>query len=281
MRELTPATAFAAAGPGADALAATAVAMFARTEWLDALFDPLIAELATDPWFAPPLRVSRDALRAGAILFEDARVAIALSRVAADRLAALPPPASAIFSGRMTVTRYLRAGGARLRRWSAPPVPAILQSHRMGQARPLPDLDLIDGLTLQVDGRHEATALTGATGDVVMLTATVRVDADPVTREYDANTGEFLRMATNDEGAARAQVLLSLLRAGRAADAEGCFDRATRDAAFFLRWSAMREWLVHDPGAACGRLHEMTCDPHPDVRAAAAATLAALIRKAA
>ena len=140
---------------------------------------------------------------------------------------------------------------------------------------------LADGDIVQHDGRTGAEIIVSAQQDVVMLSASIGVGADPVAREYDRATGRFLRMATNDEGAARAQLLLSLLRACGRTDAEA-FDGATRDGAFFLRWSAMREWLASDWRGAWPRLEQMAkADPHPEVRAAAAATIDRLTLKAA
>lgn len=273
----------AALGPAGvtdrDVLADRAAALFADNGWLDALLAPLVTALADDPWFEPPLRTSRDALRCGAILFETPAVTVTLAAVSAARLR-LPP--AVVLSGRLSVVRYLHAGDARFARWTAPPLSAICTAVAMAPCRRLPDRVGRDGEVVRIDGRTAARVPIAAGRDLVTLTATIRVGGDPVAREYDAATGAFRRMATTDEGAARAQVLLSLLRASGAAGADAAFDAATRDGAFFLRWSAMREWLAHDWRAAWPRLEAMAAgDPHPEVRDAAAATLAALTRQAA
>jgi hypothetical protein len=265
-----------------DGVARQAEQVFETPDWIGPLFAPLLAALAADPWFEPPLRVARERARSGAILYEDKAVTIGLSLLSASAVRAAPLPATIVASGRLTVTRYLRAGGATLLRWGVPPVGAECTAAAMSRARPLPPLALTDGAVVRHDGRSGAQLTIAPTGDILSLTATVRTRAAPMAREYDRASGDFIRMATNDEGAARAQLLLSLLRASAAAGADDAFDAATRDGAFFLRWSAMREWLAYDWRAACGRLRDMAADdPHPEVRGAARATLAALTRRAA
>lgn len=259
-----------------------AEALFQNTDWLDRLLAPLVDALAADPWFEPPIRTSRDRLRCGAILFQSPAVTITMSVLSATRLRMLPAPATAVFSGRLGVTKYLRGAGATLQRWRVPPLPEPCLAGAMGRAVPLSPLALTDGMIVRNDGRTSAHAVTAARCDVVTLAATIHVGGDSVAREYDAQSGSFMRMATNDEGAARAQLLLSLLRASDAAGSAAVFDIATRDRAFFLRWSAMREWLAHDCQAAWHRLNEMAiADPHPDIREAALATIAQLSRQAA
>lgn len=222
----------------------------------------------------------RDRTRCGAILYQEAAVTVGLAMLRADAVRAAASAATLAASGRLTVTRYVRAGGAMLRRWTVPPVAAACTATAMGRAVPLGQLALVDGMIVRHDGRVAAQQTVDPAGDLLVLTATIRGGAAPVAREYDRATGRFLRMATTDEGAARAQLLLSVLRASDAAGANAAFDAATRDPAFFLRWSAMREWLAHDGHAAWPRLAQMAQDdPHPDVRTTAAATLAALARR--
>lgn len=89
--------------------------LLADDEWAGALLSPLIENLSADPWFQPPFRVDRDALRIGAVLYEHPNVAITASILSADVLATLPPPRSIVVPGRQSVVRYWRAGSARLR----------------------------------------------------------------------------------------------------------------------------------------------------------------------
>lgn len=260
------------AGP-AEAVADAAAELIADDGWVAAMLDPLVAALAADPWFEPPTRANRDPPRSGAILFEHPAATITASVLSAAVLRDTPLPATVVAPGRLSVIRYVRAGGARVARWAMAPVADPVRAATMGRCQPQATLYPADGDLVRHDGRVAAQLLTAASSDVVTVTATARVGAAPVMREYDRVSGAFVRMATTDEGAARAQMLLTLLRVAGAADAGACFDAATRDGAFFLRWSAMREWLAHDWRAAWARLEEMAAtDPHPDVRATAAAT---------
>jgi hypothetical protein len=243
--------------------------------WVGELIAPLVEALAAEPWLEPPLRVSRDGLKIGAVLFDSRWVTIAASITSADALALLPPPRSVVVPGRLTVVRYVRSGGAHLRLWRAEPIEGDFDAARARPASPLGTLPLGTGVVLRLDGRSRGWWIEGAVSDVVTLTATIRAGQDPVMREYALPTGNFLRCATLDDGAAQAQMLLTLLRLSKRADAAERFAAATRDPATFLRWSAMREWLALDARAALPRLGEMAVgDPNVEIRAAAQATLA-------
>lgn len=257
----------------AEGVARGAAALLADDAWIGGMVGPLLRRLARDPLFEPPVRVNRDPLRTGAVLFEAPAVSITASVLSADALRALPPPSSVIAAGRLTVTRYVRAGGAMVERWAAG---AAGQPFRAADAVPavrLPDVRPADGEVRVTDGRREAALLTHAAGDVVTVTAAVRYGAAALQREYRRADGRFLRAGSLDDAGSRTRMLLTLLRLQGRADAGGCFAAATRADAFELRWAAMREWLATDAAAARGRLEEMARDPHPEVAAAARATL--------
>lgn len=243
--------------------------------WVDALLEPGIAALARDPWIQPPLAVSRDALKTGAVLFDAGSIVLTASVTAADILAAMPPPTSVIVPGRLAIVRYVKSGGARLHLWHAPPAEADFSAADAAAAAPLGDLPIGDGVVLRLDGRKRGWWLAGATGDVVTITATIRAGQAPLMREYALPSGVFLRCATLDERAARAQMLLTFLRVEGRREASEQFAAATRDSAAFLRWSAMREWLALDTLAALPRLGEMAeGDPSNEIRTVARDTLA-------
>ena len=256
-----------------DAGPATARAeqVLADDEWVTALLDPLLAALAGDPLFEPPLRSRRDALRTGLVLHDCAAVSLVASVAHAAALARLQAPRTIALSGRVTVTRVLRGGGAHWRRW---------RTEGDDRCVALPPLPLAEGAVHRLDGRSEARLLAAARSDVVVLTATVRAGAAPLLREFDLATGRLSRVADGDDRSSRAGMLLALLRASGRTDAGPCFDAATRDDAHQLRWAALREWLMLDAGAALPRLAEMAGqDPHAQVRAAARRTLDALARR--
>jgi hypothetical protein len=237
------------------------------------LIAPMIRALTEDCWFEPPLRASRDSARIGAVLFDHPAVVITASVLSAAALAAMPAPVSVAVSGKLTIVHYLRAGGARLRLWTAEPAgPDFRQADAM-PLRAMGDVKLAVGMTLRLDGRTRGSLIADAESDVVTVTAVVRAGAAPFQREYRLSDGMLERIATLDDGAARTQMLLTYLRHAGRADAGPWFDAATRDGAFFLRWAAMREWLALDATAALPRLRAMTGDDNAEVRMAAAETL--------
>lgn len=264
----------------AEPAAERAERLFADAGWVAELLDPLVAALTRDPFFEPPFKVSRDAGRFGAVLFDCPAAAITLSIADAAAMARLPAPASLIFTGRMAVTRYLKAGGATLRRWQAEPADARFSAATAAPARPLPPLSPEDGAVRRLDGRIEAQLAGGARTDMVMLTATIRPGGAALMREYAVADGALLRTASTDDRASRTEMLLALLRLSSRADAGERFEEATRDPAFHLRWAAMREWLALDARAALPRLTEMAwSDPNAEVRAAATLTLVTVERR--
>lgn len=256
-------------GPNARADAAEAV--LADTDWT-ALLAPLVEALAADPFFEPPFRISRDAVRTGAVLVDTPMVAISASLIDGTKL---PSPATIAFPGYLTVTRYLKAGAATLRRWEADPLTPGFSAAAAAPCWPLPAIALADGTIHRCDGRTRAQLLSEASGPILQVAATIRAGAAPLIREHCIADGALVRVVSADEAASRTEMLLGFLRRSNRRDAGPRFDAATRDPAFHTRWTAMREWLGLDARAALPRLADMAAnDSHPEVRAAAAATLA-------
>ncbi|MEI9852870.1 MAG: hypothetical protein WDN24_20645 [Sphingomonas sp.] len=248
--------------------------------WAEMLLAPLAGALADDPFFEPPFRLSRDALRTGAVLFDCPAASLTGSVLGAAAMAALPPPATIVFSGRVTVTRYVRAGGATLRRWRTEPITPGFSAAAAPPCMPLAPLALADGDVLRTDGRAHAQLLADARSDVVMLVFTMRGGAAALMREHRVADGALVRVASADDRASRIEMLLTFLRLAGRADAGARFDAATHEPAFHLRWAAMREWLALDAAAALPRLEEMAADdPNAEVRAAAALTLVTVRRR--
>lgn len=259
------------AEPAADA----AEALLAEDGWAGALLAPLLAALRADPFFDPPLRPSHDLVRTSAVLFDSPIVSITGSVVRADALAAAPAPRSMVVPGRVSVTRYVRAGAATLRRWKVEPLAPDFTAARAAPCTPMLPRLLADGDVIRIDGRSEGHLITRADRDVVMLTASVRAGADPLMREYALAERTLIRVASADDRASRSEMLLGYLRRSGHPAAAARLEAATHDPAFHTRWSAMREWLALDAAAALPRLETMAAeDPHGDVRAAAAATVA-------
>jgi hypothetical protein len=77
-------------------------------------------------------------------------------------------------------------------------------------------------------------------------------------------------------------MMLSLLRTMDRTDAIPVFEQMLESPHFYARWQTMREFLALDPERALPHLRKMSVsDRHPDVRAAARATLAMLLADAA
>lgn len=263
-----------------DEIEARAGRYLADLRQVETLVSPLIRALAIDPWFEPPFKVSRDRLRTGVVLLDGPAIAFSISITSAAELNQLPPPATFVLPGRVTLTRYVRGGGALVRRWEAEPAGPDFSASAATRAREQAPILLHDGALIRQDGQTCGHIFTGAESDVVALTATIKLGACPLMREYATADGAFVRTACADDAASRIEMLLTFLRVSGRADAGAVFDGASRHPAFHLRWAAMREWLMLDANAARARLVEISSgDPNAEVRAAAAATLPKLDRR--
>lgn len=250
-----------------DAVLDRARVMLSNGAWIADLLAPLIDALRADPWFDPALRMTSNALRTAVVLTDLENVTLTASVTSAAALARLDPPTTVVLSGRRALTRYVRGGAARMRRWQL----AEGSQRRCVERAPL---TLHDGALIELDGRREGRVIVAANSDVVAITATAKLGADPLIHEFAITDGLPIRSATADDRASRAELLLALLRASGRRDAAESFAVMTRDPAFHLRWAAMREWLMLDACAARCRLAEMAAtDPDPGVRSAAAQTL--------
>lgn len=253
---------------------AAARALLADPGWIGARLRPLLAGLAADPLAQPALRVMRDGVRTGAVLHDDAAMTVTAAVLSAKALAARPAPARVIVGGRLALTRFVRAGGARLEHWAAGPVDANAGAATLPPARRVGEQFPVDGEVVRIDGRREARWIAGVTGDVLTLTATIKPGGAPFVREYDMATGALVRLAPADDRVARSEMLLTYLDTTGAVDGV-LLEPITRHPSFGLRWQAMRAWLQAEGMAALPRLRALAAeDPHPEVRAAAGATLA-------
>ena len=240
--------------------------------WITPLLTPLIAALADDPWFEPPLRVTRDRLRTTVELLEVP--AGVLSATVSDGAALATPAAETtlVASGRLMVARYVVANGARLLRWHADEANARFCAAAAPPLVAMPPLTLNDGDMVTIDGRTRAHLIEGTGGEVVALTFATR--SAGLMREYARDGGRLLLVAAIDQDQSRTRLLLTLLRHEARRDAAAYFEAATHAPAFHLRWAAMREWLALDATTALPRLRTLAAsDPHPEVSAAARATL--------
>jgi hypothetical protein len=241
-----------------------------------------LATLAADPFFDPPFRVHRDAVRTTAILIEHpaARLSVTLVDAAAARAQGFP--AAFVLPGRIAVSRHLGGEGAVLHQWRAQPVSPAYRIADDAPCRRLPARPLATGDIRIEDGRTEGQIVWPGDHNVLTLSIVLGVGAAPLLREGRVTDGRIVRAATLDSELTRTAIHLRLLRALGRADAGPHCAAATRDPAFHLRWEAMREWLLLGDPAALPRLGQMAVtDPHPDVRAAARATLAATMSRAA
>ncbi|RJF85906.1 hypothetical protein [Sphingomonas cavernae] len=252
-----------------EVMAGTIVTHLAKGDPVAGLMADLGAMLEQEPFFDPPCATIDDEVHRGIVILDHPVAIVTLSVASADRIAArkaLGHGAGSVgTSGAVSVIRFHRAGGARLRFWHCEGATCSAS----GAPQACRDDDV-----LIVDGRSRGFVIESCESDIVMLRVTLKRGQAAMRREYDAASGALVGVASNDEAASRSQMLLTLLRIAGRQDAADCFHDAIASETHFLRWHAMREYLALAPAAALPLLRRMaTHDPHDEVRLAAHATL--------
>ncbi len=243
--------------------------------WLESRLDSAARLAGADPFAVPPLRAFGDMGFGGLMLAECGPMNLSLLVRSWNMT---EPPASVTFRPGHVLTRIVRSGGARALHYRA----ALTEPERAGQfvaARTAPcnlvgETALVAGTSFATDKSGEAFLVVGGDGDVVLLQLSVAVPSPVPTRCYAANDGRLLRTAASSPQGSFQQMALSLLRMMGRRDAAPQFAAALATDDFAARWQSMRELVALDALAARPHLAAMAAgDPHPEVRAAAAATL--------
>ena len=249
-----------------------------RSQDIDALMDELIASSRSDPYFRPPLHPISSDIHTGLLLFHEPELSVALGVTGVDMLAAKKSgkrPATSIgFSGVLTLFRYVKAGGATISFWEAPPITGDFHSGDAGRCRLTGRRRIEDGEEILIDGARESGVIEHATSDMLYFQAIVRTGAAPLVIEYDSANLGFVGASSTDEAASRVQMMVTMLRTMGRDDALPLIREALNSPHFYTRWHIMRELLAMDADAAYPELRRMAqSDPHPEVRAAAQQTL--------
>jgi len=270
----------------AETVATAVAALFADDSWVDTLVSGLADQMRADPFFNPPFRNLSNDLHSGLLVFEDERVSIAAGVTSALQMAVKKNnargAASIGFSGQMGVYRFLKAGGATLSFWEAPPIGPGFTAAEAGSCRRTGERRIADGELLILDGRRQSYVVEGLQGSFVLLQASIAVDQAPLSVEYDSVTGAYVGCSATGDTSSRIQMITTLLRK---LDHQAAFPAIAgflEHPDFFVRWHVMKELLGLDAAAALPHLKRMAAtDPHPDPRRAARAVLDRLERPAA
>jgi HEAT repeats len=262
----------------AEGVLGVARAFLDREEDIAALLAAMCAGSRADPFFRPPFYPITNEVQTGLLLYHGRDLSISLSLSGVDMLAAKKTtprgPASISFPGITGLFRFVKAGGATLSFWEAPPIGDDFVAARAGTCRFVERRRIADGEELVLDGRSQSFVIEHAASDILYFHAMVRPEAAPLSAEYDSRTLAFVGASSTDETASRIQLMVSLLRTMEREDAVPVIAEALQSPHFYTRWHVMRELLALDADAAHPHLLRMAeHDPHPEVRAAARQTL--------
>ena len=274
----------------ADAAPAAAIAALrpwlTDRRWLAARIDSALALLLADAFARPPLRAfgggegrGGDPAPGGLVLAERGHVRLTL-RVW-PFAAAAPPEVPAIFVPGRAAIHVLASGAAQLCRHrvavSAAEEAGIFTAGAAAPCQSDPPRPLSTGETLDLDTARESVSFIPGARDTLFLELTVQPPSRLPIRSYDPATGRLLHVSAARRDSSFRAMALTLLRHMQRPDAAPLFAAETQSEDFAARWHAMRELVALAPAAARAPLEHMAAtDSHPEVRAAAQATLAIL-----
>ncbi|MBR2172699.1 HEAT repeat domain-containing protein [Sphingopyxis sp.] len=265
----------------ADVVIAGLLPWLSNTHWLRDRLDAALALLAADPFTRPPLRMvgGGDDGPGGLVLADHGavRLTLQLRPFSANEAA----PGTAVFVPGGAAIHVLDGGGAELRAHSV----AVSAAEEAGgftaqgaaRCHSQPPRPLRTGETLILDTARQSFTLqhgrAGARSDILYLELTVQPPSRLPIRAYAIASGRLTHVSASRRDSSFRQMALALLRQLGRTDAAPLFVAETASEDFAARWNAMRELVALDPAAALPHLGAMAArDPHPEVRAAAAAT---------
>ncbi|MBU0825193.1 MAG: HEAT repeat domain-containing protein [Alphaproteobacteria bacterium] len=264
-----------------DAAIAALLPWLTDPSWLRDRLDSALALLRTDPFARPPLRPvgGADGAPGGLVLAE--RGAIRLTLRLWPFEAHPPAPAPAIFVPGRAALHILASGGAQLCQHQVAVTPAeetgAFTARAAAPCHSAPPRPLHTGETLHLDTARQSITLIPGQHDTLLLELTVQPPSPLPIRSDDPATGQLLHVSASRRDSSFRAMALTLLRHLGRPDAAPLFIAETHSTDFAARWHAMRELIALAPAAAHAPLAAMAADdPHPEVRAAAKATLALL-----
>ena len=246
--------------------------------WLGARLNPALDLLAADCFTRPPLRPVGGASFGGLVLAEAGPIRLTLLLRPFVAAGVKDEPAPLFVPGR-TLTHILAPGGAMARfhhvvvsaAEEAGAFTAVTASPcTTGALRPL-----VAGEMLALDTARTCFSFVGGDADMLMLELAVQPPSRLPNRAYEAASGRLAHVSASRRDSSFRGMALTLLRTLGRTDAAPLFAAESESEDFAARWSAMRELVALDPAIAQPHLVRMAAgDPHPEVRRAAAATLA-------
>ena len=265
----------------ADAAIAGLLPWLTDPEWLRNRLTSALTLLRSDPFARPPLRPvgGADGAPGGLVLTDRGAIRLTLRLWPFATHTAAPAPA--IFIPGRAALHILASGGAQLCQHQVVVTPAeeagAFTARAAAPCHSAPPRPLQTGETLHLDTAREGFTLIPGADDTLLLELTVQPPSPLPIRSYDPATGHLLHVSASRRDSSFRAMALTLLRHMRRPDAAPLFEAETQSEDFAVRWHAMRELIALNPTAAHAPLEAMAADdPHPEVRAAAQATLALL-----
>lgn len=233
-----------------------------------------LARVAADPVAQPGLDgIEHEAMR-GVVLYRDARLTAMLAVAHIEAIDHRGPAVLNFGAGHMLTVFHARApvtielyrslaSSAGRHRFSAARAPACRAAGRR---------EMRAGDWVMSARESETMRIVGARAPVPLVRVYWRGASPLPARRYRWPGGKYLGLTMAREEDARAQLMISALRAMECGDAAEALAGMVESDVFTLRWHAMRAWLAIDVASALPALARMArYDRHPEIRRAATA----------
>lgn len=181
--------------------------------------------------------------------------------------------------GSDVLLRFLKAGGAKIRLYSATPF------HRNSELtqqsiRSESDINVHDEEMIFVEGGSTGISILSCESPVLITLASSQIPRCAVNAHYGPD-GHLVCCSATSIRSSRAQLLATLLRELGSKGSIHALEILSHHEDHFLRWHAMREMVALDIDSGRRRIAEaVTKDAHPQVRHVAAQSQAILQEKA-
>jgi hypothetical protein len=243
-----------------------------------------LAGYEASPLYALSVSVIEGGIVNGMVLYDDPRISIALTTVAATdvalkRFEKRGKQTGVSIGARDVLFRFVKSGRTRLKIWRAAPIGFYTRITDSLHCAHEETIEVRTGSKVFMNGGREAFSFDELESPVVMLSVSAKPVNTPVNAQYDTGTGRLAGVSAADDKSSRIQLLATLLGTLRPDSVNETIKPFLMHRDHFVRWHVMRQMLAADTEAALPHLEFLRdSDPHPQIAEVAGET-ARIIRE--
>lgn len=169
--------------------------------------------------------------------------------------------------------RFLKAGPTHMIRWRSELIGFETAISNDRSCRQAEEIVVSAGDSVFVRGGEESWTFTEIPEGVLTIGITCKRFRSPVGVQFDKDSLQIDSASAADDKSSRIQLLSTFLRSINGAESKDHLASLLDHRDHYVRWYVARELIAADPEAAVPHIHALRNDPHPQVAAAAKATL--------